>query len=132
MSELRRAVAALRPAPNRGPGGGVVSGLERTAPGAHATVDNVDLFHAAPETVETVAGLLGAMGFTVTGRGPLAVSFAGPPSLFEHWFGPAAGGAASGEEAARLEERTLPIPEDLKPHVERVTLSAGVRLFGGR
>ncbi len=98
------------------------SGKSRLEPGAEVTTESVAGYHAAPETVEAVARALSEMGFTVTGKGPLAVSFSGPRELFEGTFR-----APSADEAA-----PRAIPERLLPHVERVTLAKEVRFFPTR
>ncbi len=136
MTDRLQAVAALRAA----------AGGSRSARETHVTTENVASFHAAPGAADTVAEALTAMGFTITGKGLLAVSFAGARDLFERWFGVTAGPAgASGATGApgpagtpspagapgATAAASLPVPKNLQPYVERVTLAKGVRFFGG-
>lgn len=122
------AVAALRSA----------SGRSRLAPDAEVTTANVAEYYASPETVELVAGLLVDLGFEVTGKGPLGVGFAGPRALFERVFGGGTGGKTDGGTGAKTDGGTegkpgpaFSLPACLRPYVERVTLTGGVRLFQG-
>jgi len=61
-----------------------VTGASRR--GAHVTVENVRAFHASAAMVDAAARGLEREGFTVGGRSPLGVSFAGPPGLFAQVF----------------------------------------------
>ena len=110
--ETVQAYAALRSA----------SGRSRFDPGAPVTTANVLEFHADPETRATAARILTALGFTVTGSGPLGVSFSGPADLFERIFRvtPACPPPAS-----------LSIPDELAPVVERISLAGEVTFWDG-
>lgn len=109
------AVAALRSA----------SGKSRLDDGVEITVANVVEYHAAPETVEAATRVLAELGFAITGKGPLAVSFSGPRAIFERLFGLSASQPAA--PAAGLS-----VPETLLPYVERITLAKEVRLLRAR
>lgn len=114
------ATAALRSA----------AGKSRFAPGARVTAENVRDFHAAPETIKTAVRAIRDLGFTVTATGPLGISFSGPRELVKRVFG----GRAEDDrpEADRLAPGAdLPVPEALRPYVERITLATEVKYWQG-
>lgn len=127
-SQAAHAYAALKATPG-------VSRRER-----HLTVDDVKQFHAPPDVVERAAAALSGMGFTVRGRGPLGVSFSGPPELFERSFAarltektyhpletPAGRGRASASYF--VAEPALIVPPHLADVIDFIELAPPVRFF---